>query len=154
MGGRIEPESLAGLGQNMQTVPVSINQDMKALVLTVPAQGEYLLRALKGMKPFMLKRVQRSSHGTCRLEASDYTDFAIPMPPPHEQHLIIAKIDELVTLCDQLGASLVTGDVARSRLLDSVLREAISIDRTSGAVTAVASAASSRPPQKTTSLRA
>jgi type I restriction enzyme S subunit len=98
------------------TVPLTINQDMKALVLAAPEQGEYLLRALKGMKAFMLKRVQRSSHGTCRLEGSDYKDFSVPIPPLAEQHRIVAKVDELMALCDQLEAARVVREAARDRL--------------------------------------
>jgi type I restriction enzyme S subunit len=98
------------------TVPLTINQDMKALVLAAPEQGEYLLRALKGMKAFMLKRVQRSSHGTCRLEGSDYSDFFVPIPPLAEQHRIVAKVDELMALCDQLEAARTEREAARDRL--------------------------------------
>lgn len=109
----------------LATVPLTINQDMKALVLDAPEQAEYLLRALKGMKPFMLRRVQRSSHGTCRLEGSDYSEFSVPIPPIAEQHLIVAKVDELMTLCDELEASLTAGEMSRSRLLDALLHEAL-----------------------------
>ncbi len=106
-------------------VPVTINQDMKALTLKQPEMAEYLLRALKGLKPQMLARVQRSSHVTCRLEGSDYSDFAIPIPPLAEQYRIVAKVDELMDLCDQLEASLTHGENTRSRLLNALLHEAL-----------------------------
>lgn len=106
-------------------VSLAINQDMKALVLRQPAMAEYVLRALKGLKREMLKRVQRSTHGTCRLEASDYADFLIPIPPLAEQHRIVAKVDELMALCDRLEVSLATGDDTRCRLLDALLAEAV-----------------------------
>ena len=50
----------------------------------------------------------------------------IPVPPLAEQHHIIAKVNELMGLCDQLEASLTNGDKTRSRLLDALLAEAIS----------------------------
>jgi len=105
--------------------PLAINQDMKALVLKKPEMGEYVLRALKGVKPEMLKRVQRSSHGTCRLEGSDYSDFLIPIPPLAEQHRIVAKVDALMALCDRLEASLTAATATRRRLLDALLAEAL-----------------------------
>ena len=80
---------------------------------------------LRGMKPEMLRRVRRSSHGTCRIERSDYKDFLVPVPPLVEQHRIVAKVDELMTLCDRLEESLATGAVTRCRLLDAVLRDAL-----------------------------
>ncbi len=47
------------------------------------------------------------------------------MPPVNEQHRIVAKVDELMTLCDQLEASLTTGETTRRRLLDALLHEAL-----------------------------
>jgi type I restriction enzyme, S subunit len=106
-------------------VPLAINQDMKAAVLKKPEMAEFLLRAFKGLKPEMLRRVRRSSHGTCRIEGSDYADFMIPIPPLAEQHRIVAKVDELMALCDRLEASLATGGDTRRRLLGALLAEAL-----------------------------
>jgi type I restriction enzyme, S subunit len=105
--------------------PLAINQDMKALVLNMPEMGEYVLRALKGIKLEMLKRVQRSSHGTCRLEGLDYSDFPLPIPPLAEQHRIVSKVDELMALCDRLEARLGNCAKSRSRLLEALLAEAL-----------------------------
>ncbi|MBM7322386.1 restriction endonuclease subunit S [Agrobacterium sp. S2] len=104
---------------------VTVNQDMKALIPKTKEMAEYLLRALKGLKPQMLARVQRSSHGTCRLEGADYADFLIPIPPLAEQHRIVAKVDELMALCDQLETSLTSADETRKKLLDALLAEAL-----------------------------
>lgn len=49
----------------------------------------------------------------------------IPLPPLAEQKRIVAKVDELMTLCDQLETSLTTGEQVRSRLLESVLHHAL-----------------------------
>jgi type I restriction enzyme S subunit len=106
-------------------VPLAINQDIKALVPKKPEMAEFLLRALKGLKPEMLKRVQRSSHGTCRLEEREYGDFLVPIPPLAEQRRIVAKVDELMALCDRLEASLTASEDNRRRLLDALLAEAL-----------------------------
>ena len=49
----------------------------------------------------------------------------LPLPPLAEQRRIMAKIDELMALCDRLQASLETSDATRSRLLDALLHEAL-----------------------------
>ena len=49
----------------------------------------------------------------------------IPLPPLAEQRRIVAKVDELMALCNRLEASLTTGDETRGRLLESVLSEAL-----------------------------
>lgn len=47
--------------------------------------------------------------------------YPIPLPPLAEQHRIVAEVDELMALCDQLEASLTGGEQTRSRLLEAVL---------------------------------
>ncbi len=49
----------------------------------------------------------------------------IPLPPLAEQHRIVAKVDELMALRDQLEASLTTAQTETSRLLESVLHHAL-----------------------------
>ncbi len=50
----------------------------------------------------------------------------IPLPPLAEQHRIVAKVDELMALCDRLEANLATGDNTRCRLLDTLLHQVLS----------------------------
>lgn len=50
---------------------------------------------------------------------------AFPLPPLTEQHRIVAKVDELMALCDRLEASLTTSDQTRTRLLEATLTEAL-----------------------------
>jgi type I restriction enzyme S subunit len=49
----------------------------------------------------------------------------IPLPPVAEQHRIVAKVDTLMALCNQLEAALTTADTTRSRLLKALLHEAL-----------------------------
>ena len=53
------------------------------------------------------------------------TEVLIPLPPLAEQHRIVAKIDELMALCDRLATSLATGEDTRRRLLDALLHEVL-----------------------------
>jgi type I restriction enzyme S subunit len=49
----------------------------------------------------------------------------IPLPPLAEQHRIVAKVDDLMALCDQLEQQLSQADQQRRRLLEAVLAEAL-----------------------------
>jgi type I restriction enzyme, S subunit len=51
----------------------------------------------------------------------------IPLPPSAEQHRIVAKVDQLMSLCDQLEAQLTTAQTERRSLLEAVLHEALPI---------------------------
>ena len=48
-----------------------------------------------------------------------------PLPPLAEQHRIVARVDELMALCDRLETSFTTGDDTRRRLLDALLHEVL-----------------------------
>ncbi len=131
----IEPDSVLFVVRGMilahsfpvavSRVPLTINQDMKAITLKSPETAEYLLRALKALKPEMLARVQRSTHGTCRIAGADYRDFMVPLPPLAEQQRIVAKVDQLMALCDRLEAGLGVAETSRGRLLEALLHESL-----------------------------
>lgn len=53
------------------------------------------------------------------------THQPVPLPPLGEQIRIVAKVDELMAVCDELEKQLVEGSSKRSRLLETVLHEAL-----------------------------
>lgn len=63
--------------------------------------------------------------GQANVSGSALKNMLIPIPPLAEQHRIVAKVDELMALCDQLDASLTTADKTRRKLLDALLAEAL-----------------------------
>jgi type I restriction enzyme S subunit len=111
-------------------VPVTINQDMKAIVPFRADLIGFLVLLTKGLKPEVLRLVLRSTHGTCKLLTDDLFSLPIPIPPLAEQHRILAKVDELMAICDRLEAQLKTGQGEASQLLESVLHHALPASRT------------------------
>lgn len=67
----------------------------------------------------------RSTVGLKNVNSAEFAALVLPLPPLSEQRRIVAKIDDLTSLCDQLEASLATGDIARRRLLEAVVDEAL-----------------------------
>ena len=51
--------------------------------------------------------------------------FEFPVPPLNEQHRIVAKVDELMTLCDQLKAQLNDAQTTQLHLSDAVVENAL-----------------------------
>lgn len=49
----------------------------------------------------------------------------MPLPPLAEQDRIVAKVDELMTVCDQLEAQLIAVQNEKRRLLEAVLHQAL-----------------------------
>ena len=62
---------------------------------------------------------------TNKLNLGDLQTVALPIPPLAEQHRIVAKVDELMVLCDRLEASLTTRDDTLGRLIGALLHEAL-----------------------------
>ena len=60
-----------------------------------------------------------------KINQTTLVSLPIPLPPLAEQHRIVAKVDELMSLCDRLETSLGVGDDTRSSLLDALLAEAL-----------------------------
>ena len=52
-------------------------------------------------------------------------NFLVPLPPLAEQHRIVAKVDELMSLCDHLEARLTTAQNDRRSLLEAIIHEAL-----------------------------
>jgi type I restriction enzyme R subunit len=60
-----------------------------------------------------------------KINQSTLVNLPIPFPPLSEQQRIVAKIDELMALCDRLEGSLNTGNDVRRKLLNALLAEAL-----------------------------
>jgi type I restriction enzyme, S subunit len=81
---------------------------------------EYFLRTAKAS---LLEFAPATAQKNINLEI--LTQVLIPLPPLAEQRRIVAKVDELMALCDRLEASLATGEDTRRRLLDALLAQAV-----------------------------
>lgn len=108
-------------------VSVTINQDMKAILPFRADLIRFLLLLTKGLKPEVLRLVLRSTHGTCKLLTDDLFSLPIPIPPLAEQCRIVAKVSELMALCDRLEEQLSSTQAESRQLLEAVLAEASSV---------------------------
>ncbi len=109
------PESFGEAYINQHTAMVRPMPEMK---------GRYLAELFRS--PFaqnQFNEPQRGIKNSFRL--TDITQFVVPLPPLAEQRRIVAKVDELMALCDRLEASLVTGKDAQRQLLEALLHEAL-----------------------------
>jgi type I restriction enzyme, S subunit len=61
------------------------------------------------------------SNGVPHISSKQVEVAEIFLPPLAEQHRIVAKVDELMALCDQLEAQLTATQTDSRRLLEAVL---------------------------------
>ncbi len=85
---------------------LTINQDMKAFCPFLSGISDFLRLVLLANKRRFLSMVERSTHGTCRLETERFSSCVVGVPPIPEQHRIMARVDELMGLCGNLKSQL------------------------------------------------
>ena len=73
-----------------------------------------------------MKTLAVTSAGLYNLSVGKIRKIQLPFPPLAEQHRIIAKVDELFEVCDELEAQLTSVASARRSLLEASLRDALS----------------------------
>jgi type I restriction enzyme S subunit len=105
------------------TREVTINQDMKALLPLEAETAEFLLVALRAFEPDVLAAIERSTHGTCKLQTEVLEAFLIPIPPVAEQRRIVAKVDELMALADALETQIAAARTTATKLVEAFVAE-------------------------------
>ncbi|MDE2676432.1 MAG: restriction endonuclease subunit S [Gemmatimonadota bacterium] len=73
----------------------------------------------------LIEERARGATNQVELTAKMANEQPVPLPPLAEQHRIVAKVDELMALCDRLETALAATDRCRSRLLESLLHDAL-----------------------------
>lgn len=73
--------------------------------------------------PLAAQMIDRFDNGTAQpnLSSADLGKFLFPVPPLKEQHRIVAKVDELMRLCDELEAKQHAKRESRVRLNNAAL---------------------------------
>ena len=105
------PENFGEAYINQHTAMVRPVDEMK---------GHYLAEFFRS--PFaqdQFNAPQRGIKNSFRL--TDITQFLVPLPPLAEQHRIVAKVDELMVLCDRLEAARAAREETRDRLATASL---------------------------------
>jgi len=111
-------------------LPCPFEYTLSANIILVQPKGylvlpKYLMLFLNSpiAKTTLVKLQTDSTHAVFGIKKA--RELLFPLPPLPEQHRIVAKVDELMTLCDQLEASLTTAQTESSGLLESVLHHAL-----------------------------
>ena len=79
----------------LATVPMAINQDLKAIVPGAELRSDFLLYALETFRESLFNKVGRSGHGTATLMGYEVAAFKIPLPDTQTQEEIASAIKNL-----------------------------------------------------------
>ncbi len=91
---------------------------LNSFSLVVPRYQWIVLRS-----PFFVVCVDEKMRGQAypAINDSDFSLLPFPLPPLAEQHRIVAKVDELMALCDRLEAARTDREKRRDRLTSAAL---------------------------------
>ncbi len=67
----------------------------------------------------------RTTVGLKNVNATELSNITIPLPPLAEQYRIVAKVNELLALCDRLEEQLTAAQNESHRLLEAVLQQTL-----------------------------
>ncbi len=78
-------------------VPITINQDMKAMVPCSEISSFYLLWALRVLQPHLLELVTTAAHGTRKLDTARLESLRLPVPPLSKQQFFEFRGEEIIS---------------------------------------------------------
>ena len=108
-----EGMSFAGYLVRLRTLNEQLNTRYVWLALNSDAVREQIERPI------------RSAVGLKNVNLTEFNNLSFWLPPIAEQHRIVAKVDELMALCDRLQANLDIVSAGRHCLFESFLREVL-----------------------------
>lgn len=103
---------------SINDLPAVLNQNMWRFVRFGGVEKNYFIHGLKLINSSQIT-ITKSTHG--HLSQGDYLRKLFPLPPEKEQHRIVAKVDELMALCDQLEQQTESSLDAHKLLVDTLL---------------------------------
>ena len=105
-----------------------VSQHVALIKPTATSLSRWLLLCLMAPVGARAELVERAyGAGKPGLNLDNIRFLRIPFPPLAEQQRIVAKVEELMALCDRLETQLTTTQTESRRLLEAVLHEAISV---------------------------
>lgn len=103
-------------------LPAVLNQNMWKIYRPQSINRDYLIYGLRLINSTQLK-ITNSTHG--HLAQGEYLSKLFPLAPQNEQHRIVAKVDQLMALCDQLKTRLTQARQLNEQLASTLVEQAV-----------------------------
>ena len=106
-------------------LPVTINQDLKALTPKEGVSPKYVAHAIRGASQRILRDCAKNGTTVASIETSRLLDFEIPIGGMSEQLEIVAEIEKQFSRLDEAVANLQRVKANLKRYKTSVLKDAV-----------------------------
>lgn len=88
------------------SVPVALNQDMKAVITEKEIMPAYIAHILRSSGPEILRAARKTGGSVASIDSGKLFAFRIPIPPLEEQARIVAILDKFDALVNDLSSGL------------------------------------------------
>ncbi len=95
--------------------PIAINQDLKAVKLSTSMDLDFFLVAYSTLK------IEGTGTTVAGIKQEELLNYPLGIPPVTEQKRIVAKVDELMALCDQLEEQTENNITSHQVLVETLL---------------------------------
>lgn len=117
IGGSIGKSAIASsrvaFNQQINSIrPIFVSSELLNYAMNTPQFQTAVLKKATGSATPIINR-------------SKWEELIVPIPPLTEQHRIVAKVDELMTLCDALKTRLADAQATQIRLADAIVEQAV-----------------------------
>lgn len=105
--------------------PCTVNQDLKVLSLFNNELSSYVQLMMKGFERYILMNLTKSGMTVESIVFDKFSKHYFIFPPLAEQHRIVTKANQLLTLCDSLKANLNQAQTTQTHLADAIVKQAV-----------------------------
>jgi len=108
--------------------PMVVNQRVATIKISPSANPSYIDIVIRSeMTQSIIQKAKNSTNDNISMQ--DIKGFPIPLPPLAEQHRIVAKVDQLMALVDELERQQEASLEKATKLLDAIVQEMTSSGR-------------------------
>ncbi len=107
---------------SINKVDVTCNQQVHGFIVMADTSSEYLSIVIKVASKQLAEMA--SSTTIAYLNKSKCESIQFGLPPLKEQHRIVAKVNELITLCERLSAGINVAQIIRLQLANVMVEQA------------------------------
>jgi type I restriction enzyme S subunit len=105
--------------------PAVVKADCYRLSVHPEISSKYVLYYLNSKMAREFAAIHHHGLTLTRIGLGNFRNIPVPLPPAEEQHRIVAKVDELMALCDQLKSRLTQARQLNEQLASTLVERAV-----------------------------